>query len=103
MGLVAGRYPNGGLCYPKFDEEPPFQTRDQIERKIAAGGLTEKEVKELWHALYLQAHEIAELLDIVKDRAAYPWIYPLVCNGRPYRGEARGIDQVAGYRFRFWR
>lgn len=27
----------------------------------------------------LQAHEIAELLAIVKDRAVYPWIYPLVC------------------------
>ena len=51
MGLVAGRYPNDGLRYPKLDEKPPFQTRDQIERKIAAGGLTGEQVKELWHAL----------------------------------------------------
>jgi integrase len=89
MVLVAGRYPNAGLCYPKLDEKPPFQTRDQIERKIAAGGLTDKEVNELWHALYLQAHEIAELLAIVKDRAAYPWIYPLVCMAA-HTGARRG-------------
>jgi integrase len=89
MGLVAGRYPNGGLCYPKLDEKPPFQTRDQIERKIVAGGLTKEQVKELWHSLYLQVHEIAELLAIVKDAAAYPWIYPLVCMAA-HTGARRG-------------
>jgi integrase len=89
MGLVAGRYPNDGLRYPKLDEKPPFQTRDQIERKIAAGGLSKEQVTELWHALYLQAHEIAELLAIVKERAAYPWIYPLVCMAA-HTGARRG-------------
>jgi integrase len=89
MGLVAGRYPNDGLRYPKLDEKPPFQTRDQIERRIAAGGLTKEQVKELWHALYLQAHEIAELLAIVQESGAYPWIYPLVCMAA-HTGARRG-------------
>ena len=44
MGHVAGSFPNGGLRYPKHDEKPPFQTREQIERQLAglgeAGGPT---------------------------------------------------------------
>src|SRR5262249_47020861 len=39
-GLVRGRFPNRGLKYPKADEKPPFQTRAEIERQIARGGLT---------------------------------------------------------------
>ena len=31
------------------------------------------------HALYLQVDEIGQLLAVVKERAAYPWIYPLAC------------------------
>ena len=30
MGLVAGRYPNGGLRFGKVDEKPPFMTREEI-------------------------------------------------------------------------
>jgi integrase len=89
MGLVAGQYPNDGLRYPKLDEKPPFQTRDRIERKIVAGGLTREQVKELWHSLYLQAHEIADLLTVVKERGAYPWIYPLACMAA-HTGARRG-------------
>jgi len=33
--LVAGAFPGRGLTYPKTDEKPPFQTRADIERKIA--------------------------------------------------------------------
>ena len=62
MGLVSGRFPYEGLRYPKGDEKPPFQTREEIERQVAAGGLEPEQVKELWHALYLQAHEVAGLL-----------------------------------------
>jgi len=79
MGLVAGRYPNDGLSYPKTDEKPPFQTKSEVERSIAAGGLTPAQIKELWESLYLQSHEMAGLLAHVSDHATYPWIYPLVC------------------------
>ena len=36
MELVAGHYPNKGVRYANLDEKPPFQTREQTERKIQA-------------------------------------------------------------------
>lgn len=79
MGMVDGRFPSDGLRYPKTDEKPPFRTRQEIERRIAARGLAEGQVKDLWESLYLQADEIAALLAHARERAAYPWIYPLIC------------------------
>ncbi len=78
-GLIAGSYPNAGLVYPKEDELPPYQTREEIERQVAAGGLTEDQIDELWDALYLRPHEIAELLEHVRTHARHPWIYPMAC------------------------
>ncbi len=77
--LVSGRYPYDGLCYPKTDEKPPFQTIQEIDRHIATGGLTPQQKIELWENLYLQAHEVAALLDFVCEHAHHPWIFPLVC------------------------
>jgi integrase len=79
MGLVSGRFPYHGLRYPKTDEKPPFQTVEEIERRIASGGLTPAQVKELWESLYLRTQEVADLLAIAKEHAPYPWIYPLIC------------------------
>lgn len=79
MGMVAGRFPYDGLRYPKGDEKPPFQTIEEIERQIAAGGLDAAQKKELWEALYLRPGEIAELLAHVEQQAAHPWIFPLIC------------------------
>jgi integrase len=78
-GLLSGDFPNKGLVYPKDDELPPYQTRDEIERQVAAGGLMPKEIDELWDALYLRPHEIAELLEHIRSHARHPWIYPLAC------------------------
>jgi integrase len=78
-GLLSGNYPNRGLVYPKDDESPPYQTRGEIERQVAAGGLKPAEIDELWDALYLRPHEIAELLEHVRTHARHEWIYPLVC------------------------
>ena len=47
MELVAGRFPYVGLRYPKGDEKPPFQTREEIRRQVAAGGLKSEQIKEL--------------------------------------------------------
>jgi integrase len=77
--LVSGRYPYDGLCYPKTDEKPPFQTIQEIERRIATGGLTAHEKRELWESLYLQTDELASLLTFVKEDGHHPWIFPLVC------------------------
>lgn len=75
----SGDYPNKGLVYPKGDELPPYQTREEIERQVAAGGMTDEQVNALWEALYLRPGEIAELLEHVREHARHPWIYPLAC------------------------
>lgn len=77
-GLVRGHFPSRGLVYPKHDEKPPFQTRAEIERKIAAGGLSGAEQGELWDALFLTLPEIDELLESVRRRAAHGWVYPMI-------------------------
>ena len=77
--LVAGRFPNKGLRFPKTTEKPRFQTRAEIDRRIAAGGLTEAEIGDLWDALYLTVDEIAELLQYVKTTAIQPFVYPMLC------------------------
>jgi len=79
MGLVAGRFPNKGLRFPKLDEKPPFMTRAEIERRIAAGGLTEAEKKDLWNALFLTLPEVAELLSELRESGTLPWVYPMAC------------------------
>jgi integrase len=77
MGLTGGRFPNKGLRYPRGEEKPPFMTCEEIERQVAAGGLTPKQKRTLWDALYLQKHEMDEALEIVRERAAHGWIYPM--------------------------
>jgi integrase len=79
LGLLSGNYPNRGLVYPKDDDLLPYQTREEIERQVAGGGLKSEEIDELWDALYLRPHEIAELLEHVRTHARHGWIYPLVC------------------------
>lgn len=79
MGMVAGRFPYHGLRYPKSSEKPPFQTIDEIERRLNAGGITTAQYKELLESLYLRTPEIAELLAYAKEHAAHPWIFPMIC------------------------
>jgi integrase len=74
-----GPFPGRGLKYPKADEKPPFQTREEIERRVASGGLTPGKVRELWDCLYLRVHEIEELLEDVRASGTQPWVYPLFC------------------------
>jgi site-specific recombinase XerD len=38
-GLLEGNFPGRGLTFPKTDEKEPFSTREEIERRIARGGL----------------------------------------------------------------
>ncbi len=78
-GMHSGDYPNKGLVYPKTDELPPYQTREEIERQVTSAKLTKEVVEGLWDALYLRPGEIAELLEHVRTQARHPWIYPLAC------------------------
>jgi integrase len=66
-----------GLRYPKTSEKPPFQTRQEIERKINRGGLTSAEQADLWDCLFLTLPEIVELLEFVRSNGRHPFIYPM--------------------------
>jgi integrase len=77
-GLVAGPFPSRGLVYPKSDEKPPFMTRAEIERRLAPA-LKDAERAELWNCLYLTQEEVPQFLEHVRQNAAHPWVYPLVC------------------------
>jgi len=82
--FVKGAFPSKGLQYPKADEQLPFMTRDEIERRIKAGG----DPAELWDCLYLRTNEIEALLAEVKSRATAPWVYPMVATAA-YTGVRR--------------
>ena len=78
-GLVALEWPGRGLVYRKTKEKPPFQTRAEITRQIARGGLTDDQKKELWESLYLAAAELSIFLEHVSLAARHAFIYPMIC------------------------
>ncbi len=79
LGLVDGPAPSKGLNYAKGRAKPPFQTREQIERQVVRGGLTDAEAKELWGSLFLTLNQVPELLDHVRSRQGRPWVYVAFC------------------------
>jgi integrase len=77
-GLLSGTFPGRSLIYPKTDEKPGFQTREEIERKIARGGLSSDEIKDLRACLFLSKPDLTELLDFAKGAAHEPYLFPMV-------------------------
>lgn len=67
-----------GIRYPKGKEKPPFQTWNEIERKINRGGITDDQIAELWECLFLSTTQIAELLQYAKSNARHDFIYPAI-------------------------
>ena len=65
------------LVFGKRDEKPPFMTRAEIESIIARGGLEPARIKQLWDSLYLSIAEVQEVLELVKLRDRYPFLYPM--------------------------
>jgi integrase len=76
-GLVTGRFPNRGLRYPKVDEKEPFQTWQEVERRVARGGLTPGQEKALWDCVFLSRTEVEEFLAFARDRTTHPFLYPM--------------------------
>lgn len=66
------------LTLPKGHENPPFQTWDQITRKIGRGGLTETQQSELWDGLWLDQAQTTECLVWVREHASRGFLHPLV-------------------------
>jgi integrase len=77
-GLLEGAFPGRGLTYPKTDEKEPFQTREEIDRRIGRGGLDSKQVESLWECLFLTKQELAEFLGYVAKNAYQPFLYPMI-------------------------
>jgi site-specific recombinase XerD len=62
---------------PPAQEKTAFMTYDQIYRRIQRGGLSDAEQEELWEGLYLTGGEVKEVLDLVEQRPAEPFVYPM--------------------------
>jgi integrase len=77
-GLLTGTYPGRALVYPKTDEKPGFQTRAEIERKVARGGLAADEIDDLWACLFLGKEELATFLAFAQSKAHLPHLFPMV-------------------------
>ena len=65
------------LTLPKSQEKPPFQTWDQITRKIEQGGLTERQQADLWECLWLDQSQTVECLHWVREHARHPFLFPM--------------------------
>ena len=65
------------LTLPKADQKEPFQTWDQISRRIERHGLSEDEQAELWECVWLNQEQTQECLAWVEEHGRYPFIYPM--------------------------
>lgn len=80
--------------YPKTGEKPPFQTWEEIERKVARGGLSEAEQKALWDCLYLMLPQVDEFLNFAKANANHDFLYPMLVTAT-HTGARRGESLAA--------
>jgi len=76
---VSGPAPTTGLIYAKARAKPSFQTREQIERQVARGGLSALEAKDLWSSLFLTLNQVQEMLAHVQARGGRPWVHVAFC------------------------
>jgi hypothetical protein len=65
------------LTLPKAHEKPPFQTWDQITRKIQRGGLKANEQAVLWECLWLDQAQTLECLVWAKEHVRRQFVYPM--------------------------
>jgi len=78
-GLVNEEALTKGLIYAKARAKPPFQTRDQIERQLARGGLSAIEAEDLWGSLFLTLGQVQELLAHAWTPVGRSWVYAAFC------------------------
>jgi integrase len=71
---VVEEFPGNGLDYAKTEEELPFMTWEEAERRIKAGDNPDK----VWDCVYLRPEQVSELLEWVKARPLSPWVYPML-------------------------
>jgi integrase len=77
-GFVQEPLARKALRFPKTADKPPFQTMEEVQRKIAVGGLTELEIAELWDSVFLTLPETDEFLRHVEKTALHRCLYPMI-------------------------
>jgi integrase len=83
LGQALGHVPSGcpwrlkDLHLGKDHGREPFRTREEIERRIARGGMSPAEIERLWVCLYLTGAEVKGCLDYVEKHASAPFVYPM--------------------------
>ena len=87
--LTPAAWKMGDLTLPKAHERPPFQTWDQIGRKIDRGSLTPAQGAELWECLWLDQAQTMECLAWVREAAGWPFVAPMFAFAA-YTGARRG-------------
>jgi integrase len=55
----------------------PFRTMEEIERRIARGGLSAEEKDRYWECLFLTGEEIQDCLNYVRENATAPFVHPM--------------------------
>jgi integrase len=87
---LLARSPMTDIADIKFGlDRPPFRTLQEVQGIIERGGLSREEELELWECLYLDPSEIAALLTLVRERAAFD-TGPLLHLFPAYTGMRRG-------------
>ena len=81
---VSADYDRKAIKLPKTAEKPPFQTWEEIETKIEAGGLTEAEISDLWDCLFLRGKEILAFLAYAEEEWQGPLAIPRLGNRSLY-------------------
>lgn len=76
-GIVTGDAPTKGLRYEKEEPKMGFMTWEEIERVVGRGGLTQRQVDELWRAVFLSTEQVSECLEFVRTKPAAPFVYPM--------------------------
>lgn len=77
QGIIQRSFPNRGLRLPKTEEKLPFRTFEEVERRIAKGGMNSRQIAELWDAVFLTLPDIVEVLSHVKTTSADPIVFPM--------------------------
>jgi integrase len=70
---LPAEFPGVSLDYAKVEEDLPFMSWQEAEARIEAGDNPEQ----VWDCVYLQPHEIIQLLAFVEARPVSPWVYPM--------------------------
>lgn len=77
-GMAGPDWSVGDLSFPKARAVHPFKTWGEIEREVGRGGLTDREVAELWDCLWLDREQVREFLAHVRSADVPAWVIAMV-------------------------